>query len=144
MNAMKKIIKGKQYDTETARPLLSTGLKSGNAKATKEALYYTKGQQFFLHGSGDATSRYAQETPDGFVPGEKIIPLTEEAARSWAEEHFAEEICERTFSTLDEGFVAFAMQVPPSVKDRFNDEKTRLGMTAGQLLDHLLNETSKK
>lgn len=62
---MKKIINGKQYDTETARRI---------ATATEGTLYEKKTGEFFLHLVDDSI-------------GLNIIhPLTENQAKKWADE----------------------------------------------------------
>lgn len=56
--------------------------------AIKETLYRTKAGKYFLHGIGNAASAYAVRKADGWsAPGEKILPLSEQDARQWAEQH---------------------------------------------------------
>ena len=76
---MKKIINGKMYNTETAEEFGScenTPYKS-NYIYFKEYLYRKKTGEFFMYGSGNAASKYCEETADRTrCPGERIVPLT--------------------------------------------------------------------
>ena len=43
---------------------------------------------FFLYGEGGAMTKYAKYVEGcGYTDGEKIIPLSEDEARDWVEEH---------------------------------------------------------
>ena len=64
---MKKIIKNKLYDTDTAKRLGE--YEPNSYKSDCETLYQKRTGEFFLHGD------------------EKIIPLKYSEAQSWAEEH---------------------------------------------------------
>lgn len=87
---MKKIINNKIYDTGKAQ-------KCGEYESTPyrndfhyfcETLYRKKTGEFFLHGEGNAASKYARSCGQNErCRGEKIVPLTYEAAQQWAEEH---------------------------------------------------------
>lgn len=87
---MKKVIKNKVYDTDTAQRL---GDYAPNPYRSDfhyfcETLYRKKTGEFFLHGEGNAASKYARSCGQNETCwGEKIIPLTYEAAQQWAEEH---------------------------------------------------------
>lgn len=87
---MKKIIKNKLYDTDTAQRLgeYAPNPDQGNFSYFCETLYRKKTGEFFLHGEGNAASKYARSCGQNETCwGEKIIPLTYEAAQQWAEEH---------------------------------------------------------
>ena len=84
---MKKIIKGKLYDTETAKRLGLDGSGDG-FKAWHEELYQKRTGEFFLYGQGGPMTKYAQTVGDNsWSGGEKIMPLSLAAAREWAEAH---------------------------------------------------------
>lgn len=86
---MKKIINGRSYDTDTATNVGEywNGRTNRDFQYVFETLYRKKNGEFFLHGEGGAMSRYAEPVGDMRGAGEKIIPMTEEEAREWAEEH---------------------------------------------------------
>lgn len=97
---MKKVINGSRYDTDTAKRL---GVWESDQDYTglshvEETLYRTKAGKYFLHGCGNAASAYAVHKSDGWsAPGEKIIPLSDAAARQWAEQHLDADAVELAF-----------------------------------------------
>lgn len=95
---MKKIIKGKLYDTATAKRL---GEYEPSPYRTDfhyfcETLYQKKTGEFFLHGEGNAASKYSRSCGQNErTGGEQIQPLTYAEAQEWAEEHLdGEDYCE--------------------------------------------------
>lgn len=89
---MKKIIDGKMYNTETAKRVgyYDNGAY-GSFSHFEETLYRKRTGEFFLHGSGDANSRY-RKYYGGYQEGsEEIIPYTKEKAKKWMEQHASAE-----------------------------------------------------
>ena len=86
---MKKILSGKVYDTATAKLVgdWDNGHFTNYFEYCSESLYRKKSGEFFIHGQGHALSKYAGHSGSNTGWGEKIIPLTYEAAQKWAEEH---------------------------------------------------------
>lgn len=85
---MKKIIKGKLYDTDTAKRV--GGACGGDGFSSwDEELYQKRTGEFFLFGQGGPATKYAEYVDGNNVwsNGSKIIPLNVEAAREWAEAH---------------------------------------------------------
>lgn len=95
---MKKVIRGKLYDTETAQKLGWTDNTSRdvwapslrredmNATDIQETLYLTKSGNYFIHGEGGSLTRYAETLGDHvWLTGEHIEPITEERAKLWAQ-----------------------------------------------------------
>lgn len=88
---MNKIIKGKRYDTDTAKYIAETssreqGIGPSDLKFWSETLYQKRTGEYFLFGDGGAMSRYREPYGNsGFQPGYKIIPLTLDQAKEWAE-----------------------------------------------------------
>lgn len=98
--AMKKIINGKRYNTETAEALAkwNNGLGPRDFNHVYETLYRTPNGNYFLFGEGGPASRYARAVGQNSWSGSsEIIPLTPNEAAAW---------CERTDSveTLEEYF----------------------------------------
>lgn len=86
---MKKIINGKMYDTETAevKGEYTSRYSVSDFKYFKEILYQKKTGEFFLYGEGGGLSPYKEVVEDhGATYGEKIILLSEDEAKKWAEE----------------------------------------------------------
>lgn len=87
---MKKIIHNKVYDTEKAQFLgeYAPNLYRSDFSYFSETLYRKKTGEFFLHGEGNAASKYSRSCGQNEWCGdEKIVPLTYEDAQAWAEEH---------------------------------------------------------
>lgn len=87
---MKKIINGKVYDTSTAKRLgeYEPSPYKSDFHWFAETLYKKMNGEFFIHGEGNAASKYSKTVGQNeWAGGEKIIPLTYEEAQAWAEKH---------------------------------------------------------
>lgn len=101
---MRKVIKGKLYDTETARPVTdwSQGFVSDFGYVS-ETLYRKRTGEYFLHGEGGPMSKYAQSCGQNqWIGGESIVPLTYDEAKAWTESHADADIYEAEFGIPDE------------------------------------------
>jgi hypothetical protein len=102
---MKKIINNKVYDTATAKELASWSNSNDwrDFHTYSETLYRKKTGEFFLHGEGGPLTQYAVSTgQNSWSGGEKLIPLTHENARKWAEDHLDGDEYESIFGTITE------------------------------------------
>lgn len=101
---MKKIINGKKYDTDTAECVScwSNGYGCGDFQYAEERLFRKKTGEFFLHGEGGAMSNYAESYGNERYGGEKIIPLSENEAKEWAERNLDVEEYEAIFGEVEE------------------------------------------
>ena len=103
---MHKTIANKLYDTATARVLgnWQKGYSSDRGYLS-ETLYLKKTGDYFLHGEGGPRSRYAQRVaPNTWGYGERILPLTNEEAQDWAENHLTESAYDEIFGEVtDDG-----------------------------------------
>ena len=101
---MKKIINGKKYDTETATHVgeFWNGLSRSDFNHCYEDLYKKKTGEFFLYGKGGPLSKYSMSVGTGTASGEEIIPLTEDEAKKWAEEHLDADAYEALFGEVEE------------------------------------------
>ena len=90
---MKKIINNKRYDTDTAKKVAEYDSDAARSDFNyyHEDLYQKRTGEFFLYVQGNATSKYldfplaVRAFPDGWQSGEKIVPLTVDEAKDWAE-----------------------------------------------------------
>lgn len=105
---MKKIINNKRYDTDTAKYIADTGsLEQGIGPSDfnfwSETLYQKRTGEFFLYGEGGPLSKYSQpyET-NGSQSGAKIIPLTLDQAKQWAEKAMDADEYEANFGPVEE------------------------------------------
>lgn len=100
---MKKIINGKRYDTETAKEIgYDYYSNPRDFNYWEETLYRKNTGEYFLHGEGGPASKYAVTIGQNqWSGGEKIIPLNEQSAKKWAEDHLSADEYEKHF-VLDE------------------------------------------
>ena len=138
---MKKIINGKLYNTSTARRL---GMAEGGEGFShwSEVLYQKRTGEFFLYGEGGAMTKYAKALSDNsWSGGEKIIPLTFETARQWAEEHLSADAYAREFGVPEEGedVVALNIQIDAALmaklRARAAEDGASLTATVAALLE---------
>lgn len=103
---MKKIIGGRKYDTSTAKLLASweSDRPKNDFGWYTESLYQKRNGEFFLFGEGGGASPYRQAVEgNAWTYGEKIFPLTYEAAQQWAESNLDADDYEKIFGEVDEG-----------------------------------------
>ena len=102
---MQKIIKGRKYDTDTAQKVCSydNGLPESDFDALCEQLYIKRTGEFFLYGYGGARTAYAEADGNMWTSGERIVPLSENDAKAFAEEHASPEVYEQYFGEASEG-----------------------------------------
>ncbi len=84
---MRRIINGKVYNTETAEKVAywDNDLFVNDFGFMSEALYVTRKGNYFIHGKGGATSKYAKHAYGGRMAGESIVAITEKGALEWCE-----------------------------------------------------------
>lgn len=102
---MKKVIKGKVYDTEKAK-FLAIWKNYGSWRDfnhIEESLYQKKTGEFFLHGEGGPSTKYAETVgQNSWSGGERIMPMTYEEAQKWAEKHLDGDEYEKIFGEVIE------------------------------------------
>ena len=100
---MKKIMNGKKYDTSTAQKVgYGQHVNNGSFSDFTETLYKKTTGEYFLLGSGGPMSPYS-ETSGGTTYGiDKIIPMSEEEARTWGYENLLTSIAEGEFGEVPE------------------------------------------
>ncbi|MDO4432008.1 MAG: hypothetical protein Q4B80_01700 [Aerococcaceae bacterium] len=138
---MKKIIQNKVYDTTTAKEI-------GTYKADypvnafafyTETLYKKRTGEYFIHGKGGGLSKYAGTYNDMRGPGEKIMPLTFDEARKWAEEKLKVVECEKEFGSSDEdGMTNIHLQIPTVLADKVEKEKSETGKPIRMIITEAL------
>lgn len=102
---MKKIINGKVYDTEKAKELGTYSNAGGwrDFNHFEETLYQKRTGEFFLFGEGGPMTRYAEaEGQNSWSGGRRIMPMSYDEARKWAEEHLNADEYEEIFGVVDE------------------------------------------
>lgn len=99
---MKKIINGKKYDTETAKAMGYWCNMTYGLNFVEETLYKKKTGEYFLHGEGGPATKYAEIYENNSSSGEKIIPMTEDEAKDWAEKKLTGDKYEEIFGEVEE------------------------------------------
>jgi len=96
---MKAIINGKLYDTQTAEELAGDSYGcSGDFERWDETLYRTKSGSYFIAGSGGPKTKYMRVVGQNeWSGGHAIIPLSEEEAKVWMEQHATADEYEAAF-----------------------------------------------
>ena len=125
---MKKIISNRVYDTETARDVGTyySPLSRTDFGYWEETLYRKKTGEYFVYGEGGPMSRYAVVCGQNeWKGGEKILPMSFEDARQWAEEYLSADAYEKEFGIPEEGYddtVTVSFTLPSSLVDRLRRE----------------------
>lgn len=105
---MKKIINNKRYDTDKAMYIAEIssrdqGVGPSDFNFWSETLYQKRTGEYFLFGEGGPLSKYSQPYEnDGSQSGYKIIPLTLDQAKQWAEKAMDADEYETTFGPVEE------------------------------------------
>lgn len=138
---MRKIIDGHRYDTETATEIgeWSYG-SSGDFDHVSETLYRTKAGLYFIFGEGGARTQYAEQVEqNAWQGGEKIVALSLEAARKWAEEKLDADDYESEWGTPDEDEGrAMTIRVPESVYRIIRDASATQGCSMGKIVTNAI------
>lgn len=140
---MKKIIKGKLYDTETAQKLnwWDNDLPTTDFEYCEETLYQKRTGEYFLLGHGGAMSKYAKPTGDNnWSGGSMIVPLSYDAAREWAEKHLNEQEYQAIFGEVfeDAGRVALNLSLPGNIAALLRQRASEAGVTVSQYVASLV------
>lgn len=90
---MRRIIKNKVYDTDTAKEKATyfSSYPRASFQYYEETLYIKKNGEFFLYGKGNGASPYAESRYNSRTSGEKIIPLAYDKVKEWAEKRLTPE-----------------------------------------------------
>ena len=97
---MKKIIKGRRYDTDKATEIATDSHSyPSDFRHWSETLYRTPRGNWFLVGAGGPMSRYSRSTGDNSWSGstDNIVSLSAEDARTWLESADETEAIEKYF-----------------------------------------------
>lgn len=100
---MRKILKNKVYDSDTAElvAVCENNKSSDLEEHYTEALHRKKTGEFFIHGQGGPKSPYAKE---------KVIPMSFEQARFWGKNTLAVDTYKTIFEPLKSGSIPFTVR----------------------------------
>lgn len=142
---MKKVIRGRAYDTETACRI---GAKYGNTydrsnfEFWEEELFRKKTGEYFLYYQGGPLSKYAthQGTNSGW--GEGIKPMTYEIAQEWAETNLDAEDYLKEFGTPEEDYtkISCCLTLQKRLYDKVKRYAAQQEKTVGQIIEELIDK----
>lgn len=137
---MKKIINGRKYDTDTANIIAEwyNEYPVNDFRYEMETLFLKRNGEYFLFGEGGAMSKYATSMGDNsWGGGARIIPLSYESARQWAEKHLDADDYEEAFGEVSEdgeSDVPLSVRVPTSTRALLDRLAAKTGRAKGDLL----------
>lgn len=140
---MKRIIKNKVFDTETARAVgtVEHG-DSGADTRYSETLYRKKTGEYFVYGQGGSNTRYAVADDSGWIPGENIMQLRYEQAREWAKAELPDEIYRKEFvqeeSKPNANRTTLTVCLDSDIAKRFRLEARKRGLSLSDLMAEIL------
>lgn len=142
---MKKIINKKKYDTETAKELGydTNGLGLRDFNHYSETLYQKRSGEYFLYGEGGPLSKYARpEGLTGWTSGERIMPMTFEEAREWAEKHLNADEYEVIFGEVveDDSKTIVSFNLTVSSVEKLKRAAVKRGISMSGLLEQLISK----
>lgn len=143
---MRKYINGARYDTATARLIGGDGYSTPNDFAYwHEYLYRTKSGKYFIHGEGGPNSKYRRLLSyNERSGGEVILPLSEEEARSWAEEHlFADQVDAAFGAPADEEDTRLWVFLPSSLVEQLDEKCSELHCSRAEVISAALRQYLK-
>lgn len=140
---MKQIIKNRKYDTETARECgaWTDGKGWRDFSHVEETLYCKRTGEYFLYGQGGANSKYAVSAGQNCWSGSsKIIPLSYENARAWAEEHLNADAYEAEFGEVkdDDSAATLILSLNASTVETIRRRAREQGMTVSGYIASLI------
>lgn len=146
---MNKVIRGKRYNTETAK-LVGTWEANEPENSDfweKEELYQKRSGEFFLIGQGGAQTQYARFSMGGeSKPGVELRPIEPEEASDWAEEHLTADEYEALFGPVaeDGSRGRITLTLLNSTIDTVRREAQRRKMNFNEYLEKLIAQQMKE
>lgn len=142
---MQKIINGKKYNTETAEQVgfYSNRYGRNDFNWLEETLYKKRTGEFFLFGEGGPASHYCTWIDNNNrTSGERIVPMTFEEARQWAEKHLEVEEYEEIFGEVEESGETKGVMysLPVNLIEKVKRKATERRITASQLVAELIEK----
>lgn len=144
---MKRIIKNKLYNTETAVCVgtWENGAPLGGFDYMSESLYRKKTGEYFLHGEGGARTCYARAVGENnWTGGEAIRPLSYEAAREWAERRLDADAYQAAFGAApdDDGTRVMTCTVSVGAYETAKRASSKAGIGLGAYIERLIAEAA--
>lgn len=139
---MKKIINNKRYDTETAREIGYDSYSNRSDFAYWcETLYCKRTGEYFIYGEGGPASKYAETVGQNeWCGGERIIPMSYENARDWAERHLDADDYEKEFGEVaeDDSTETVTISLPASTIAKIRRKAQESGTSVSGIIGELV------
>ena len=136
---MKKIIRGKKYDTDTATAIgwNDNNLSPRDFGYCYEELYRKRTGEYFLYGKGGPASKYRERCGNAWSGGTDIIPLTYDEARQWAEDNLDADDYEDIFGEVveDDSRICVSLSLSAAGVERARREASARGVSLSALVD---------
>lgn len=138
---MKKIFRGRKYDTDTAELVGSVSYSNRTDFGHwSEELYKKRTGEFFLYGEGGPASKYRETVGlNEWSGGEMIKPLTYDEAREWAEKNLDGDEYEKIFGDVDEDGEkrTFNLSLDAAIHEKLKQEAVKRGISVSALVSEL-------
>jgi hypothetical protein len=135
---MKKVVQGKQLNTETAKLIGEhSHLLPGDLDYFSESLYRTKSGNYFIYGEGGPRSQYARQSgQNNWSGGYAFELLSREQAARWAEEHLTADEYVAEFGEPDEDETnAITVRISAAARAKLEAERGKTGETLSTIVD---------
>ena len=138
---MRSFKNGRRFDTNTGRLIgeVWNGFPKHDSDYIAERLMQNAAGIFFLHGVGGGDTRYAKIVDGVGMLGEKIIPLSVEAANKWMESHLSPEEFQNAMNPIGEGSFLY-LRISPKIKKALETHKARTGESYTKQVINLIRE----
>ena len=128
---MKKVIKGKKLDTQTAK-MVGTAMIDDN-KDIVETLYRTKSATYFIH------NVYSKSTTGKLEVGEDIYLVSVNEAKEWAKKWLTQSEYDRCFGDIDsDQTVTITVNISAKAYNTLKREKELTGNTYGEIISYAI------
>lgn len=139
---MKKIIKGKLYNTDTATHIGNQCHDIGNFNYCNENLYRKKTGEYFLHVEGGPMSKYAESTGQNeWSGGEEIIPYSYAEAKEWVERHLSADDYEKEFGVVEEGTTCMSVYLTAETHKKLKIKASETGKPMTKIVEELIEKS---
>ena len=140
---MRKVIKGRTYNTETSKQIGSwdNGIYGGDFHSCQEDLYKNTKGAYFLAGQGGPLSKYAVTYGSETSGSKELVPMTTEEAQEWVEERLDAEEYEAEFGVQEEASSDLTtrervgLTVDSELMTRFREHSAKTGVPMSRMID---------
>lgn len=144
---MEKMVHNRRYNTDTSYLLGSwTNDSQEESSYFVEELYQKRSGEYFLYGKGGSKSRFAQQVRSQWLSGEKIVPLTWDEAKAWAENHLSPEDFEKHFGEISITDVrqAFTVYISTGTIQQIRRSCAKSGKSMSAYIESIVWEDARK